>query len=108
MALDMALAVDCGAIAPVRFDGVGAAPWQPCEKSGFLSGRIFCGKPVPTFPENAPMDEAVMRGTKPLDPARVDFTTLVPKHFGWRLDRKVATVTLDRPERKNPLTFASY
>jgi enoyl-CoA hydratase/carnithine racemase len=54
------------------------------------------------------MDEAVMRGTKPLDPARVDFTTLVPKHFGWRLDRKVATVTLDRPERKNPLTFASY
>ena len=29
---------------------------------------------------------------------------------GWRksLDRRVLTVTLDRPERKNPLTFESY
>jgi enoyl-CoA hydratase/carnithine racemase len=49
-----------------------------------------------------------MSGTKPFDPARVDFAAFAPKHFGWRLDRKVATVTLDRPERKNPLTFASY
>jgi len=31
-----------------------------------------------------------------------------PKHFGWRVDGKVATVTLDRPEKKNPLTFESY
>ncbi|MFN9744328.1 MAG: enoyl-CoA hydratase family protein, partial [Betaproteobacteria bacterium] len=29
-------------------------------------------------------------------------------HFGWQVDDGVATVTLDRPERKNPLTFASY
>jgi len=28
--------------------------------------------------------------------------------FGWRLADGVATITLDRPERKNPLTFASY
>jgi len=28
--------------------------------------------------------------------------------FGWRVDGKVATITLDRPERKNPLTFDSY
>lgn len=34
--------------------------------------------------------------------------TFAPEHFGWRFDRGVATVTLDRPERKNPLTFASY
>ena len=40
--------------------------------------------------------------------AGVDFATFAPKHFGWRLDGKVATVTLDRPERKNPLTIASY
>jgi enoyl-CoA hydratase/carnithine racemase len=30
------------------------------------------------------------------------------KHFRWHVDGKVATVTLDRPERKNPLTFDSY
>ena len=31
-----------------------------------------------------------------------------PRHFGWSVAGKVATVTLDRPERKNPLTFDSY
>ncbi|HEX6361969.1 MAG TPA: enoyl-CoA hydratase family protein [Albitalea sp.] len=31
-----------------------------------------------------------------------------PRHFGWQLDGKVATITLNRPERKNPLTFESY
>ena len=31
-----------------------------------------------------------------------------PKHFQWRVDGKVGVVTLDRPERKNPLTFESY
>jgi len=33
---------------------------------------------------------------------------LQPRHFGWRVDGRVATITLDRPERKNPLTFDSY
>jgi enoyl-CoA hydratase/carnithine racemase len=33
---------------------------------------------------------------------------LRPEHFGWAVDGAVATVTLDRPERKNPLTFESY
>jgi len=31
-----------------------------------------------------------------------------PQHFGWAVDGKVATITLNRPERKNPLTFESY
>ena len=31
-----------------------------------------------------------------------------PKHFGWRLDGKVGVITLNRPEKKNPLTFESY
>ena len=31
-----------------------------------------------------------------------------PRHFGWRVEDRVATITLDRPERKNPLTFESY
>jgi len=29
-------------------------------------------------------------------------------HFLWQADAGVATITLDRAERKNPLTFASY
>ena len=31
-----------------------------------------------------------------------------PKHFKWQVADRVATVTLNRPERKNPLTFESY
>ena len=31
-----------------------------------------------------------------------------PEHFLWSVDRGVATITLNRPERKNPLTFESY
>ncbi len=30
------------------------------------------------------------------------------EHFLWQVDAGVATITLNRPERKNPLTFASY
>ena len=30
------------------------------------------------------------------------------KHFRWEVRDRVATITLDRPERKNPLTFESY
>jgi enoyl-CoA hydratase/carnithine racemase len=31
-----------------------------------------------------------------------------PEHFLWEFSEGVATVTLNRPERKNPLTFESY
>jgi enoyl-CoA hydratase/carnithine racemase len=31
-----------------------------------------------------------------------------PKHFRWQVAERVATITLNRPERKNPLTFESY
>ena len=31
-----------------------------------------------------------------------------PTHFRWELADGVASITLDRPERKNPLTFDSY
>jgi enoyl-CoA hydratase/carnithine racemase len=33
---------------------------------------------------------------------------LKPESFHWSVDGPVATVTLSRPERKNPLTFQSY
>jgi len=29
-------------------------------------------------------------------------------HFGWSVSGKIATITLNRPERKNPITFESY
>jgi enoyl-CoA hydratase/carnithine racemase len=35
-------------------------------------------------------------------------TTINPHHFLWKQDGKVATITLNRPDRKNPLTFESY
>lgn len=35
-------------------------------------------------------------------------STLSPVHFGWSADGPVGTITLNRPERKNPLTFESY
>ena len=41
-------------------------------------------------------------------PARLDFEKFKPKHFLWQADGPVATVTLNRPERKNPLTLESY
>ena len=39
---------------------------------------------------------------------RFDAAGFRPAHFGWALDGRVGTVTLNRPERKNPLTFNSY
>ena len=33
---------------------------------------------------------------------------LRPQHFLWEVQDRVATIRLDRPERKNPLTFESY
>jgi enoyl-CoA hydratase/carnithine racemase len=33
---------------------------------------------------------------------------LKPQHFLWDVEDGIATVRLDRPERKNPLTFDSY
>jgi enoyl-CoA hydratase/carnithine racemase len=32
----------------------------------------------------------------------------VARHFGWQVIDRVGVITLNRPERKNPLTFASY
>ncbi|MEO7965849.1 MAG: enoyl-CoA hydratase family protein [Gemmatimonadaceae bacterium] len=35
-------------------------------------------------------------------------SVIAPQHVRWSVDGAVATITLDRPERKNPLTFDSY
>ena len=33
---------------------------------------------------------------------------ITPDHFNWRMEGDVAVISLDRPDRKNPLTFDSY
>jgi enoyl-CoA hydratase/carnithine racemase len=38
----------------------------------------------------------------------IDAAEIRPRHFRWHVEDRVATVTLDRPERKNPLTFEMY
>ncbi|TDK67518.1 enoyl-CoA hydratase family protein [Sapientia aquatica] len=38
----------------------------------------------------------------------LSFAGYQAKHVGFELQNKVATITLNRPERKNPLTFESY
>jgi enoyl-CoA hydratase/carnithine racemase len=38
----------------------------------------------------------------------IEVSEIRPRHFRWQLEDRVATVTLDRPERKNPLTFEMY
>jgi len=48
-----------------------------------------------------------------LDPAlaagnRKQLAGYAATHFQWQVDAGVATITLNRPERKNPLTFESY
>ena len=62
----------------------------------------------------AAASKARIAGTSPsttagrFRPPRLDFADFRPRHFDWQLDGKVATVTLNRPERKNPLTLESY
>ena len=59
----------------------------------------------------APVDEPQPAQADPAQrfrPSRIDFANFKPRHFLWTVDRKVATVTLNRPERKNPLTVESY
>ena len=41
--------------------------------------------------------------TPPFDLARFE-----PQHFQWKQEGRVGIITLNRPERKNPLTFESY
>jgi len=38
----------------------------------------------------------------------MNYAGFTPQHFLWRLENSVGVVTLNRPERKNPLTFDSY
>src|SRR5690349_13575781 len=39
---------------------------------------------------------------------KIELASYEAKHFRYQVSDGVATITLDRPERKNPLTFDSY
>ena len=39
---------------------------------------------------------------------RIAASEIAPQHFKWEVSEGVGIVTLNRPERKNPLTFESY
>jgi enoyl-CoA hydratase/carnithine racemase len=59
-------------------------------------------------PQSEEKGTAAKTTRRRFQPPRIDFVNFRPRHFRWQLDGKVATITLDRPERKNPLTFESY
>src|SRR3954462_12586407 len=46
--------------------------------------------------------------SKPANPVTLPLADYSPKHFLLAVVDRVATVTLNRPQRKNPLTFESY
>ena len=46
--------------------------------------------------------------SRPANPVTIPLADYSPKHFLLAVVDQVATVTLNRPERKNPLTFESY
>ncbi|MDQ8159259.1 MAG: enoyl-CoA hydratase family protein [Gemmatimonadota bacterium] len=48
--------------------------------------------------------------TNPMAAMRQPMAALMPQHFAWSTahDGRVGVITLNRPSRKNPLTFASY
>ncbi len=48
------------------------------------------------------VDPALLAGN------RETLAGVAARHFDWSVDQGVATIILDRPERKNPLTFDSY
>src|SRR3974390_170256 len=39
---------------------------------------------------------------------RLQFANYKAEHFLWQVSGKVATITVNRPDRKNPLTLESY
>ena len=57
---------------------------------------------TPNNPAEPRVDPALLAGNRR---SAADYRA---RHFGWRLADGVAHITLNRPERKNPLSFDSY
>src|ERR671910_1400384 len=49
-----------------------------------------------------------MTATSAANAVTLPLADYAARHVRFAVDRKVATLTLDRPDRKNPLTFESY
>ncbi len=49
-----------------------------------------------------------VEGARPANGVSLPLSSYTPQHFKLQVDGAVATVTLNRPEKKNPLTFESY
>ena len=65
----------------------------------------------PRWTELAKVKQSVSRALAAPEAARVMPAALAThrgEHVGFAVAGKVATITLDRPEKKNPLTFESY
>jgi enoyl-CoA hydratase/carnithine racemase len=45
---------------------------------------------------------------RPMSAVTLPLSGFRPQHFALKVEGRVATVTLNRPEKKNPLTFESY
>jgi enoyl-CoA hydratase/carnithine racemase/DNA-binding MarR family transcriptional regulator len=84
-----------------------------------LLGKLrvqLADQPEPVVPPSASAARRTRKSgvmSTTVDPSMHDGTTrplagYVATHFGWTVTDRVAVITLDRPERKNPLTFASY
>ncbi len=84
---------------------------SPASGRGGHAGGGHAGLPLPL--EGEGWGEGLREDPPRLDPAltagnRKPAASYIATHFGWNVDGAVATLTLDRPERKNPLTFESY
>ena len=98
-------------MAQIKARDEGTARWIEIRDGNITSGAGMHAKPDITLSfknvaiaKGAPTAETAAR----FRPAGLDFSTYKPKHFLWTVEGKVATITLNRPERKNPLTFESY
>ena len=80
----------------------------PQRKSGLLRGAChraaLRADPLARNDEHKKGDPM----SRPANPVTLPLAEYSPKHFLLAVAGNVATVTLNRPERKNPLTFESY
>ena len=82
-------------------------------------GEIFAGLPARDIEALMPLlaktkasrpqgDEERERAMNAANPVTLPLSGYKARHVRFAVDGKVATLTLDRPEKKNPLTFDSY
>src|SRR5262249_48959356 len=77
---------------------------KPAMGVGRVRRAFTCAGPYVAWPaRRAQTAEQFTRGD-----SRMNLENFSPQHFSWTFAAGVGRVTLNRPERKNPLTFESY